>query len=180
MLPDLDAKIAELRQKRKDRGMTQTALAQLAGVSQSFITKLEAGKVSPGYERVQRLDAALDEQVSTIEDYIEPAVTCSPDTPARDAVRTVIDDGYVFVVRETVPRGAIYPTHLLSYTSGDPDGRTAESIMEGPVTEITPHTSERALRSLLSVAPVIAVVSDGDLIGAITRKTALGNLMEDI
>lgn len=180
MLPDLDAKIAELRQKRKDRGMTQTALAQRAGVSQSFIAKLEAGEVSPGYERIQRLDAALEDETPTIEDHIETAVTCSPDTPARDAVRAVIEDGYVFVVRDGVPRGAIYPPHLLSYTAGDIDGRTAESIMEGPVTEITPHASERALRSLLSVSPVLAVMSGGELVGAITRRTALGRLMEDI
>ncbi len=180
MLPDLDAKIAELRQKRKDRGMTQTALAQRAGISQSFIAKLEAGDISPGYERIQRLDMALEDEAPTIEDHIEPVVTCSPDTLARDAVRTVIEDGYVFVVRDGVPRGVIYPPHLLSYTIEDLDGRTAESIMEGPVTEITPHVGERSLRSLLSVSPVLAVMADRELVGAITRRTALGGLMEDI
>lgn len=160
--------------------MTQTALAERAGVSQSFVAKLEAGEISPGYEKVQRLEAVLDEDVPTIGSYVEPAVTCHPDTPAREVVATVVQEGYVIVVRDGVQQGVILPTHLLSYTAGDLRGRTAEGMMEGSLPELSPHMTEAALRSLLSVSPVVAVVAEGELAGAISRDAVLGRLMEDI
>lgn len=44
-----------VREARKRAGMTQTALADLAGTTQSSIARLESGRTSPSFEQVERL-----------------------------------------------------------------------------------------------------------------------------
>ncbi|RIY13057.1 transcriptional regulator [Hymenobacter rubripertinctus] len=45
-------------ERRQKLGLSQAELAELAGVSLSFITKLEAGRANPGFRQLnQVLDA---------------------------------------------------------------------------------------------------------------------------
>lgn len=55
---------------RKASGLSQQELAKLAGVSQSFIAKLEAGKLDPAYSRVLRLEQALKVHSLTDSDWL--------------------------------------------------------------------------------------------------------------
>lgn len=59
MLPDL----GEIKTRRKQLGLTQTQLAAQAGVSQSLITKVEAGRLVPAYANAKRIFDALEAQV---------------------------------------------------------------------------------------------------------------------
>ena len=56
MLPALEI----IPEKRRKLGLTQSQLAELAGVSQSYIAKLEAGNIEPSYVKVKALFEALD------------------------------------------------------------------------------------------------------------------------
>ena len=47
--------------RRRALGLTQSQLAGLSGVSQSYIAKLEAGKIEPSYSKVQAIFEALFE-----------------------------------------------------------------------------------------------------------------------
>ena len=49
-----------LKEPRRERGLTQKQLAELAGVSQQFINKLEANWVNAGPKTIERLASALD------------------------------------------------------------------------------------------------------------------------
>ncbi len=49
-----------LRQKRKERGLTMTVLADKAQCSQSFLSKVEAGSLMPSLPMLQRLAQSLD------------------------------------------------------------------------------------------------------------------------
>jgi len=55
-LPDL-SRIAVMR---KRMGLTQTELAEKAGVSQSLIARVEAGTVDPRYSKVEKIFRALE------------------------------------------------------------------------------------------------------------------------
>lgn len=55
-LPD----VADLGRRRRTLGVSQAALARAAGVSQSFVAKIERGRVEPSYRSVRALVAALD------------------------------------------------------------------------------------------------------------------------
>ncbi|MDY6771529.1 MAG: helix-turn-helix domain-containing protein [Candidatus Nanohaloarchaea archaeon] len=180
MLPGLATKIEELRKKRRQRGMTQTELAERAGVSQSFIAKMEAGKASPGYEKLRRVEETLSEDHQPIETFTEPAVTVEAGTPAREAIAAVVDAGYAIVVEEGRQVGSLEPVSLLPHTTGSFDGTTAEGIMSEPFPTLPPHADEDDVRSLLSVSPVIAVVSGDEVVGAVTRRSVLRERVEDI
>ena len=59
MLPDLD----EIPRLRKALGLTQTAIARLANVSQSTIVKIEKRQMNPSYESVRRIQNALQAEL---------------------------------------------------------------------------------------------------------------------
>src|SRR5258708_35185597 len=52
----------KLRQIRRSRGMTQRALARVAHVTESYISRLENGAIAPGIDLVARLARALGTQ----------------------------------------------------------------------------------------------------------------------
>ncbi|MEM0475595.1 MAG: helix-turn-helix domain-containing protein [Candidatus Norongarragalinales archaeon] len=56
VLPEL----GEVKKRRKALNLTQSALARLAGVSQSFIAKVERGKSDPAYSLAKRVFDALE------------------------------------------------------------------------------------------------------------------------
>jgi transcriptional regulator with XRE-family HTH domain len=58
-----------IRRYRRYRGLTQQALADLASVDKSYISRLEAGEVAdPGLEIVERLAAALQVSLRQLAD----------------------------------------------------------------------------------------------------------------
>jgi predicted transcriptional regulator len=50
-------------------GLTQGQLAKIAGVSQSFIAKIESGKIDPSYSKVKTIFDVLD---LSLEEIIRP------------------------------------------------------------------------------------------------------------
>ena len=59
MMPDLD----EIPRLRKALGLTQTAIARLASVSQSTIVKIEKRQMNPSYDSVRRIMNALQAEL---------------------------------------------------------------------------------------------------------------------
>jgi transcriptional regulator with XRE-family HTH domain len=54
----------EIRRIRKERGLSQQRLAELAGVDKVTIVHIEGGKVSPKVETLEKLARALDVEVA--------------------------------------------------------------------------------------------------------------------
>jgi transcriptional regulator with XRE-family HTH domain len=48
-----------LRRIRKDKGLSQTALAERAGLSREYVNKIEAGKYDPPLSTINALAKAL-------------------------------------------------------------------------------------------------------------------------
>src|SRR5437773_12190193 len=59
MMPDLE----EIPRLRKALGLTQTAIARLASVSQSTIVKIEKRQMNPSYDSVRRIMNALQAEL---------------------------------------------------------------------------------------------------------------------
>lgn len=55
----MDPELSEVKPLRARLGLTQKQLAQLSGVSQSLIAKIEAGQLDPSYSSGKRILAAL-------------------------------------------------------------------------------------------------------------------------
>lgn len=62
MVGRLDAGLL-LRQRRKHYGLEQTELAKLAGTSQGQISRIERGQVSPTIRTMEKLLAAMGDQL---------------------------------------------------------------------------------------------------------------------
>lgn len=68
---------ARLREVRHSRGLTQAQLADRAGITPSYMTRLENATVAPGIDMAARLAAALG---TTADDLLPSAIP--PDTSA--------------------------------------------------------------------------------------------------
>ena len=55
-----------LRSMRRARGMTQTELSEVAGVSRSQISTIESGRANPALSTVMRLLRSLDCTLATV------------------------------------------------------------------------------------------------------------------
>lgn len=61
----------KLQELRRQKGFSQKKFARLAGVSQSNISEIEAGKKIPRVPTLRRLAAALGVQLSVLIDSID-------------------------------------------------------------------------------------------------------------
>src|SRR5438046_8846478 len=86
--------------RRKALGLAQSRLAELAGVSQSIIAKIESGSVDPSYSIVKRLVETLERQsVDTARPRVSeimsrPVISVSRTQFVRDAVDLMKRRGY--------------------------------------------------------------------------------------
>jgi len=62
---------AAVRNRRERRGLTQEALAELAGLERTYLTDLEAGRRNPSVKTLDRLARALGVKVHTLFELAE-------------------------------------------------------------------------------------------------------------
>ena len=58
----------KIKFEREKRGLSQEALALMAGISRSAIWKIESGKVSPTLETMEKIAMALDMDFASLID----------------------------------------------------------------------------------------------------------------
>jgi transcriptional regulator with XRE-family HTH domain len=63
-----------IKNVRKARGLTQAGLADLAGIGQSKVSKIEAGQGNPSAETLYALAAALDAEIVFVPRRVTGAV----------------------------------------------------------------------------------------------------------
>src|SRR3989338_1654877 len=83
--------LEEIRKIRKKVGMTQTELANRAGVSQSLIAKIESARIDPTYTKTKKIFAALSELEKKEEIKAEQLMTSrmvsiSPNSSVKEAI----------------------------------------------------------------------------------------------
>ena len=83
--------LEEIKKIRKKLEMTQTELANRAGVSQSLIAKIESGRIDPTYTKAKKIFSALSELEKKEEIKAEQIMTSriisiSPDMSIKDAI----------------------------------------------------------------------------------------------
>src|SRR5438105_5217000 len=100
----------KLRQLRQDANQTLQELADLAGVSQSLISQVERGLVSPSITTLRRLAAALKVPIAAL--FIEPAAESSSETHLN---------GHRIIVRRTERKTLRVPKSRVNYELLSPD-----------------------------------------------------------
>ncbi len=181
MLPELDAIAA----KRRRLGLTQAQLAELTGVSQSYIAKLESRRIEPSYRRTKAILEVLnrleqESETKASEVMTDEVVSIQVNDPVQRAVDLMWSHGFsqLPVLDGDKPVGSISERTIIERIMHLED-RT--NISKRPISEVMdeafPQVGEEApislLTSLLRVYPAVLVSRRGRIVGIVTKADLL-------
>lgn len=181
MLP-LDEVIRQIRQQRRLRGISQAQLAKDAKTSQSFIAKLERGRLNPSYEAVRRVLETIETYARAEEPRAKELMKIDPMSvrPAErvsDALARMKSHGFsqLPVLDRGRSVGSISESLLLDLIDR---GDELEGLKRGPVRDIMASsfpsvaldTRRRVLIELLHDNGMILVVENGQVAGVVTKS----------
>ncbi|MEM2902463.1 MAG: CBS domain-containing protein [Candidatus Bathyarchaeia archaeon] len=181
MLPEL----RDIEKRRRALGLTQKDLARYAGVSQSFIAKIESGRISPSYEKTKAIFDVLTSlerkrEIKASEIMNDRIVGVSKDRPVSEAAKLmsetgysqlpVFDDGNVVgsITEKTIINGMMRvkdPAELSQIR--------VEKIMDDAFPRIDESTPMDAISYLLQYSPAVLVTKKGKVVGIITKADLL-------
>ncbi len=185
MLPSLE----KIARKRKMLDLTQKKLADLSGVSQSLIAKLESGKTDPSYTKVKAIIDVLNQlemkmEVHAREIVHSKVISVQKSDKVSKAVHLMMEHGYsqlpVFDGEHAV--GSISEKTILSQVSAGRDlSQISVLFVEEVMNEAFPQVGEDAPLSLISgllqVYPAVLVSKKGKVTGIVTKADLLKMLL---
>ena len=171
--------------RRRTLGLTQTQLANLAGVSQSYIAKLEANKIEPSYAKVKAILEALEGMERGREAKAKDIMTgmvigVQRGDPVHRVVALMDEYGFsqvpVFEGKRQV--GSITERTIIDRMV---KGEGEEPISERPVSDLMedpfPQVGEDApislIANMLRVYPAVLVHNKGETTGIVTKADLL-------
>jgi predicted transcriptional regulator len=182
MLPSLD----EIPKRRRALGLTQSRLAELAGVSQSIVAKIESGTVDPSYSIVKRLVETLEKQsMGTATPRVgeimsKPVISVSRTQLVRDAVDLMKRRGYsqLPVFDGTRCVGSISEKTILDRAArGEPLesllNNRVRDIMDSPLPTVNEDTPIEMVLGLLQGNYGVLVTKGENAIGILTKSDIL-------
>jgi predicted transcriptional regulator len=181
MFPTLE----DIAKKRRQLGLKQAELANLAGVSQSLVAKLEAGKIDSSYTKVKTIFDVLDRletKTKIHEEKVAPnqVIAIQKDEPISKVVQLMKNHGYsqipVFNRKQSV--GSISEkTILREILAGKDLAQISKLPVETVMDEAFPQVSEDAplslISSLLQTYPAVLVSKRGNVTGILTKADLL-------
>jgi predicted transcriptional regulator len=181
MFPNLE----DITRKRRQLGLKQAELAKLAGVSQSLIAKLEAGKIDCSYTKVKMIFDALERvevktKIQAEKVLHKEVISIQKHEPISKVVRLMKDHDYsqipVFDGRQSV--GSISEKTILRQILDGKDldqisKLPTEDIMEEAFPQLTEDAPLSLITSLLQVYSAVLVSQKGEVVGIITKADLL-------
>ncbi|MBW2975276.1 CBS domain-containing protein [Candidatus Woesearchaeota archaeon] len=174
--------LAEIKEIRKKVGLTQGQLAQRAGVSQSLIAKIEAGRLDPTYSKTQKIFTALDslgkkKELKAGQIMNRQILSVRPDEGIRSAIKKMkkANISQMPVIEEHKSIGIVSESIILESLLNN-KGDKIKDIMEDSAPVVSKNTSVSVISNLLRFYPMVLVSEDGELKGVITKSDLLGNI----
>lgn len=174
--------LSEIKELRKKFDLTQFQLANLAGVSQSLIAKIEAGRIDPTYSKTKKIFEAIDslgnkkelkaEQVMT-----KQIISIRSNDDIRDAINKMkkANISQMPVIEDYKSIGIVSESIILEALLSKKSHKIKD-IMDDSVPVVSKNTSANAISNLLRFYPMVLVSENGELKGVITRSDLLGKL----
>ena len=181
MLPELDT----IASRRRVLGLTQTQLAEKAGVSQSYIAKLEAKNIEPSYSKVKAILEVLNGLEQGRETRVEEIMTTKiinvqQNEVIQKAVDIMRDTGFsqLPVMDEDRPVGSITERTIIDrITSTEEDGPVTEmpisEVMDDPFPQVGEDAPVSIIAGLLRIYPAVMVYNKDKITGIVTKADLL-------
>ena len=174
--------LEEIKKIRKKLGLTQTELANRAGVSQSLIAKIESGNIDPTYTKTNKIFAALSELEKKEEIKAEQLMTgkiisIAPNAQIKEAIAKMkkFDISQLPVVEDHKSIGLVSESTILNALLNS-KGKLVRDVMQESPPIVSKATSIQVVSNLLKHYPLVLVSEEGKLIGLITKSDLLGKL----
>jgi len=170
-----------VKRVRVQLGITQSALARAAGVSQSLVAKIEAGQVDPSFSTISAIAEALRVHIKSgakkASDIMsKPVLSVQANTSISDCIELMKKRGIsqlpVFSGSQLV--GSISEGHIVSVLSAGTDPRASLSrpvsrFLEANYPTVDASTPVDALFSLFNFVQAVLVMSGERVAGIITK-----------
>src|SRR6056297_1232323 len=136
----------DLRERRTELELTQSELAERAGVSQPLIARIEGGDVDPRLSTLRRIVEALDEAEGDVVRartlMHEEVVSVSPDDRIKRAVEKMQEEGYsqLPVITNGVPVGSISESDVV-HAGADVGDDPVREVMSESFPTVSPDAT---------------------------------------
>ena len=167
--------------RRRALGLTQAELANIAGVSQSYIAKLEAKKIEPSYSKVRAIFDALESleegrETKVGEIMTRGLITISGEEVVEKVVNLMNEHGFsqIPVMDDGRSIGSVTERTIIDKLLGvDGEGHMAEmrifEIMEDPFPQVGEDAPVSLIANMLRVYHAVLVHSKDEITGIVTK-----------
>ena len=174
--------LEEIKKIRKKLGLTQTELANRAGVSQSLIAKIESSRIDPTYTKTKKIFAALSdlerkEEIKAEQLMAGRIISIAPNSSIKEAISKMKKSqiSQLPVIEEHKLVGLVSESTILDALLKS-KGKEVREIMQEAPPIVSKTTSVQVVSSLLKHYPMVVVAEEGKLVGLITKSDLLGKL----
>jgi predicted transcriptional regulator len=166
-----------LKKLRIEAGLTQRKLAELVGVSQAHIAKIEQRKVDPRLSTVNKILQVLTEgKERRCKDVMTKGVLfAKPDDVVLKVSEVMVRHAIsqIPVIDRNVVVGTVTEESIIRNLSSNIANAKAKKIMNPPLPVVAEDVSVGAVRPLLEKHQGVLVARGKKLVGIITRSDLL-------
>ena len=176
----------EIKRLRNKHNLNQKELAERAGVSQSLIAKIEAGKIEPSFSKARKIFQALDElrekEELKAKDLMNKKVSFAEiGDKVKEIIQLMKKKGISQIPVMALGKvcGLITEGDILSKIAEHPEkinSIKAEEIMEEVPPIVSVNTGQKTLLELLKNNQVVLVLEKGEIVGIISKSDLLGKI----
>jgi len=173
--------VEEIKHWRKKLNLTQHQLADISGVSQSLIAKVESGILDPTYSKAKKIFQTLEsleiKTQKTVKDILQKKILfVTPEDSIKQTISLMRKNeiSQLPVIDNNTVTGLISETNILDaiIESKNYDTKIKEIMIEPPPT-ISENSSVDIASHLLKHFPLVIVAKKGKPIGILTKADIL-------